>query len=168
MSDTNPSMFRITGPKVLLALVAFFGIVAAVDGVMIYQAVSTFGGLDEADPYRKGLKYNDRIATFTAQEKRGWKDSIALDAGGEKLIVTIIDRDGGAIAGLTVNAKIERPATNVFDRKLVLADQGDGRYLVSVPGLQAGTWTVAVEARADKSLDADIVYQSKARVWKKS
>jgi nitrogen fixation protein FixH len=50
--------FKITGRKVLVAMVSFFAVVTAVDGIMIYQAISTFGGLETKDAYRKGLSYN--------------------------------------------------------------------------------------------------------------
>lgn len=160
--------FRITGRKVLVTMVCFFGIVSAVDGIMIYQAVSTFGGLETKDAYRKGRAYNQRIADGAAQLQLGWSETIAFDPASGALVVTLLDRDGKALDGVTISATLGRPATNAFDRSLQLEFKGAGRYEALVPGLAKGTWTVDVAARASRNPEAAVVYQSKARVWKQS
>ena len=48
----------LTGWKVLAMLLAFFGVVGAVNAVMVYSALSTFSGEVEAHPYEHGLAYN--------------------------------------------------------------------------------------------------------------
>lgn len=168
MKDTAPKPFQITGRMVLFALVGFFAVITAVDGVMMYLAISTFGGIDKADGYRRGIKYNQRIEAEVAQAKLGWTDVIALSETGDKLVVTITNRDGTPVEGLSVVAKLERPATNIYDRTLTLDDAGGGRYETSISDLLKGTWTVDVAARANRNPDAAVIYQSKARVWKQS
>lgn len=168
MDRTSRKQFKITGRMVLLAMVGFFAIITAVDGVMMYLAISTFGGIDESDAYRKGLKYNTRIEAENAQKKLGWTDVIALSESGDKLIVTIKNRDGAPVEGLSVEAKIERPTTNIYDKTLALTEIGGGRYETVVPGLLKGGWNVDVSARESANPGAVIVYQSRARVWKQS
>jgi nitrogen fixation protein FixH len=168
MSEPESPPFRITGRKVLIAMVSFFAIVTAVDGIMIYQAVSTFGGLETTDAYRKGLGYNQRIATLAAQEEMGWTESVTLDQPAGALVVIFKDRNGQPIDSLLVSAKVGRPATNAFDRMVELQPKGQGRYEVAVPDLGNGTWTVDLAARTSGNPDAAIVYQSKARIWKQS
>lgn len=160
--------FQITGRKVLIAMLAFFGVVTAVDAVMIYQAVHTFGGIETSDAYRKGLAYNKRIASSAEQEALGWSQEVTLDAARGVLVVSLKDRNGAGVEGLVVSANVGRPATNAFDQTLTLEDQGGGRHEARVPSLGAGTWSVAITARRSAEADAAAVYQSKVRVWKAS
>lgn len=160
--------FRITGRKVLLSMVAFFVTIAAVDSVMIYQAVSTFGGLETTDAYRKGVAYNRRIADGAAQERLGWTEAVAFEPANNALVVTLKDRDGQPLDGMSLTAKIGRPATNAYDRALEFAFKGAGRYEAAVPGLGDGTWALDIAARISRNPEAAVVYQSKARVWKPS
>ncbi len=160
--------FQITGRKVLFAMLTFFGVITAVDGIMIYQAVSTFGGLETNDAYRKGLAYNQRIARDAAQDQLGWTEVVRLDSATGLLTVEFKDRNGQPVEGLSVSAQIGRPATNVFDRDVALRDSGAGRHEVSVVDLAGGTWSVEVVARAGAGQDAAVVYQSRKRLWKQS
>jgi nitrogen fixation protein FixH len=65
------------GAHVLLVFLGFFATIFLVNGIMVYAALSTFGGLEIADAYRKGLAYNARIAEGQAQAQRGWRDSVS-------------------------------------------------------------------------------------------
>lgn len=160
--------FQITGRKVLIAMLAFFGVVTAVDAVMIYQAVHTFGGVETSDAYRKGLAYNKRIASSAEQDALGWIEDVTIDAPRGVLVVSLSDRNRKGIEGLVVSATIGRPATNAFDQTLTLEDRGDGRHEAPVPSLAAGSWSVDVSARRSAVPDSAAVYQSKVRVWKAS
>ena len=160
--------FEITGVKVLIAMVAFFGVVTAVDAVMIYQAVNTFGGIETPDAYRKGLAYNKRIASSAAQDALGWSQEVAIDAQRGVLVVSLTDANHAGVEGLVVTATVGRPATNAFDQTLTMLDQGGGRHEARVSSLSAGTWAVAITARRSAAPDAAAVYQSKVRVWNAS
>jgi len=46
---------RADGPKVLLTLIGFFGVIFAVNGLMAYDAVSTFRGEVVDNPYEAAL-----------------------------------------------------------------------------------------------------------------
>ena len=65
---------EITGRHVLYAILAFFLTVTAVDAFMIYKAVSTFGGIETQDAYRKGLQYNQRLEAEKVRRASGWED----------------------------------------------------------------------------------------------
>lgn len=124
--------------------------------------------LKPKNSYRKGLNYNQRIAEDAARAQLGWSDGVTIDPTAGSLIVTLKDRDGKAVEGMTVSASIGRPATNAYDRSVVFDDKGAGRYEAAVPGLADGTWTVELAARASRNAEAAVLYQSKARIWKKS
>ena len=56
--------------------VGFFGLVFAVNAVMIGIALSTWTGLETRDHYRKGVAYNEVIDKQAAQQARGWQASL--------------------------------------------------------------------------------------------
>lgn len=158
---------EITGRHVLVTMVAFFLVVVAVDAFMIFKAVSTFGGIENKTAYKTGLAYNQRIAEEKQQDALGWVETLNYDKAAGALELVLKDRDGRGVGDLAVSALIGRPATNAYDREVALNGSGDGRYLVPLPDLADGTWSVSIVAR-DKSPDGAIVYRSKARLWKQS
>jgi nitrogen fixation protein FixH len=156
----------LNGLHVLLALMGFFAVVFTVNGFMIYKAQSTFGGLDTADAYRKGLAYNERVAAAKAQAKLGWRDTITYVPETQRLRVALKDPGGEAVSGLTVTAHVQRPATNRFDRKLTLAQTGPGIYEADAAELGFGWWTVDLEARRTTAEQEDAaLFESRRRLW---
>ena len=167
MSSSHPSGARpLNGRHVLFALIGFFAVVFAVNGVMIYKAESTFGGLDTADAYRKGLTYNERVAAAEAQAKLGWRDTLTYVPETRRLRVALTDAAGGAVSGLAVRAQVQRPATTRYDRELVLEQTGPGTYEVDAADLDAGWWTVDLEARRGAADQGDAaLFESRRRLW---
>lgn len=165
-SSPAPSPRPLTGRHVLTSLIAFFAVVFVADGILIYKAVTTFGGLETADAYRKGLAYNDRIAAQEAQAERGWQDKVAFDADTKRLRVALNDATGIPVSGRFVTAHLQRPATNRFDRELPLTQTGPGAYEASAPALDAGWWTVRLQVYATDPADGgDVLYESRRRLW---
>src|SRR5262249_34112510 len=70
------------GRHVLVAFLAFFGTVFAVNGTLIYEAVSTHTGLVANEPYRKGLAYNARIGADERQARLGWTETLEVGRDG--------------------------------------------------------------------------------------
>ncbi len=167
MMPIAPAHHCITGRHVLFAMIAFFAAVTSVNAVMIYQAVSTFGGL-EPDAYRTGLAYNQRIADEAAQAQLGWTSQIAFDDATGVLSVVLKDHDGVSINDLNVSAHVGRPATSVFDQSVELTSIGDGRYEFALPHLAQGTWTLDISARRHSNPQEPVVFQSRSRIWKQS
>jgi nitrogen fixation protein FixH len=153
------------GRHVLLTLIGFFAVVFAVNGLMIYKAESTFGGLDTDDAYRKGLAYNERVAAAEAQAKLGWRDSLTFVPETRRLRVAVTDHAGAGITDLAVTAHVERPATNLFDRDMVLEQTGPGIYEADAAGLDAGWWTVDLAARREADQKDAALYEARRRLW---
>jgi nitrogen fixation protein FixH len=134
MSYTNmvslASPRRLTGFGVLAALVAFFGVVAAVDGAMMFLAVSTFRGEDTSRAYEKGLAYNLDIAGARAQDARGWKVEAAILRVTETQSRIAVDlRDAqGPLVGAKVAAAVRSPIDAKQDVIVTLAETAPGRY----------------------------------------
>lgn len=165
MTDTGgTSKPRMRGGHVLAILVGFFATVAAVDGFMIYRAVSTFGGIETPDAYRKGVAYNDSIAKDAEQSRLGWTDEIKVVGVPQRLQVALRDKGESAIAGKHVVATLGRPATDRYDVTLTLAETAPGLYEAALPAAGEGTWIVDLSAYDGGSL-GEPVYQARRRAW---
>lgn len=155
---------EITGRHVLLLMVGFFAVIIATDSWLVYKAVSTFGGIETQDAYRKGLAYNDRIAEERAQAALGWTKDARIEKN--ELRVSIRDKDQKGVGNLQITAVVGRPATNTSDLTLKLTEIGAGEYMATVGALEAGNWVATMEAREALSGSDRVVYQSKVRLWK--
>ena len=142
-------------------LLGFFAAVFVMNGALIYAAVTTNSGLVANEPYRKGLHYNERIAADERQAQLGWTDKLDVTQhGGIALVLT--DGSGQPASGLTVEAVLGRPATNREDVRVALREVGPGRYEAQTAPLAAGSWLIALEARADAE---DPIYRKRRRLW---
>lgn len=155
----------IKGSHVLMGFLGFFGIIFAVNGSMIYNAVSTNSGLVANEPYRKGLHYNERIAASERQALLNWTEGATLDRGG-RVSITLENEAGTPVQGLVVNAVVGRPSTNRADIPLKLQEIAPGRYEASAGALEAGAWLLAFEARVAEKAE-EPVYRARRRMWLK-
>ena len=166
MSPTAPTR---TGPRgirgahVLGVMLAFFAVIIIADATMIYKALTTFGGVDNTNAYRDGVAYNRRIVRDAEQSLTGWQDDMQI-VDAQTLRVSLRDRDGGAVAGKTLTARIGRPATNRFDQPLTLAEVTPGRYEAPVSDAREGSWIIDLSVYSEK-VAAEPVYQVRRRVW---
>lgn len=156
---------EIRGGHVLLAMLAFFGTIIAVDSILIYKAVSTFGGVENVNAYRDGLAYNQRIAADEKQGALGWKDRVEARGTPLRVSVSLEDRDGGALARRHVVANVGRPATNRFDRTLKLAEVSPGVYEAAFADAEPGTWVVDLRVSATLEDGGAPDYQVRRRLW---
>jgi nitrogen fixation protein FixH len=152
------------GRHVLMMFVGFFATIFAVDGFMIYQAVSTFGGIETPDAYRKGVDYNESIAKDKEQARLGWVDDVKIVGAPHRLQVALRDKENGAVAGKKVVATVGRPATDRYDVRLDLAETTPGIYEVALPDAAGGTWLIDLGAYDNASSDQP-VYQARRRAW---
>jgi nitrogen fixation protein FixH len=153
---------RLRGGHVLAAMGVFLAVVFAVNAAMIYAALSTYSGVVAAEPYRKGLHYNDRILAAEHQRLRNWREALTIAADGH-ITLAITGADGESIGNLSVDIAIGRPATNRDDVKLrLLADAG--RYRGRIAPLPPGSWIAAMEARSGNA-DGEPIFRARQRLW---
>jgi nitrogen fixation protein FixH len=145
----------LSGAKVLAILLTFFGVIFAVNGVMMFDAISTFSGQTNDHPYEVGLKYNTQIAAAAAQNGRRWNVETTLSDG---VRVTFRDADGQLLAGLTVSGVYAAPAAVKRDRAFAMTEVSPGVY--SGPAAPAGMWDLRLVAQRDDA----IVFQSESRL----
>jgi nitrogen fixation protein FixH len=146
----------LTGRTVLVALLAFFGVVIGVNSVMIALAIGTMPGLESDKPYQAGVAYNTEIEAAHAQAARRWNVSshVSRDTQGRaRVSVNARDAGGAPIGGLAVAVRLLRPADQRGDRTVVLSERQAGVYQGDVADVAAGAWDVEIEAaRASERL----------------
>ena len=161
--DARASPTPLTGRHVLLAMIAFFGLIFAVNGYFLYAALSTHTGLVAVEPYRKGLAYNQRIAAAERQTQLGWTESLSVEASG-RVALGLATPMGEAAHGLQITGVIGRPSTERHDRLLRFVEK-DRQYIADAGPLPTGGWIVTIVARADT--ESEPVFRVRRRLWLK-
>lgn len=152
----NPASFQIRGWHVLAAMLAFFGVVIAVNVIFAIYAVRSFPGEDVPRSYVQGLRYNETLAERRAQAALGWQASASLARGGEGAVLEVLlrTREGSPLDGAQITGELEWPTTSQFDRGLVFRQAGPGRYVADLGALRDGRWRLRARAeRSDGALD---------------
>jgi nitrogen fixation protein FixH len=152
----------LTGRAVLQWLVAFFGIVFAVNGVLVRAAISTFGGVESTSSYKAGLQFGHEVAVAERQDSLHWQVSgkLTRDGAGQAVLdVTARDAQGALLAGLTADARLAHPADERLDHAIPVRPLTAGVFHGSAQA-QPGQWDLIVDLyRGDKR-----VFRSRSRV----
>ena len=82
------------GKHVLFILLGFFSIVFAVNGVFLYDAISTLPGEERGATYEAGLRYNATLAAERAQDSLRWSHKAEVLPDGSKLVITMKTDEG--------------------------------------------------------------------------
>ncbi|MEM8986882.1 MAG: FixH family protein [Pseudomonadota bacterium] len=142
--------FEIKGRHVLIAFVAFFGVIISVNTVFITMAVRTFSGEEVPKSYLQGLNYNETLAERARQAALGWTAVAGFEAapdGGQRLVIAIEDRGGAPVRGLTVSGVVKRPVFEREDVAFAAAPEGSG-YAARLAALAPGIWEIDGAATA--------------------
>ena len=157
------TMKQLTGRHVLFYLFGFFGVMLFANGVFLYFALTTFNGLENPNAYQDGVNYNVRIEAERRQAALGWAHEVSLTQDG-RLDVSVRDRSGNAVTGLSVSGTLVRPVSDRFAREIQLDEVNTGLYRAQVSNIQSGNWIVALSANDTGS---DVTYRLKERLWLK-
>jgi nitrogen fixation protein FixH len=132
--------------------VAFFGVVFAVNGVMVYFAATTFTGVDERALYKRGTSYNAILAAARDQAALGWTVDLQhapIAASVGRLRLAVADSLGQPVSGADVTARIRRPTDASLDFAATMDADGAGGYVAEVAWPAAGLWDVKVTVHAE-------------------
>lgn len=138
----------ITGRRVLVWLLLFFGTIVAVNGAFVYFALDTWPGLSTRRAYEEGLAYNKTLDAASAQHALGWKSVVdfeGAESGGRSLTVRMTDRDGAPVVGLAMTIELRRPVREDQDRMLVLVESEAGVYRARFEAMP-GRWQAVIKA----------------------
>ena len=150
MSRARPPK-PLTGGKVFLMLVAFFGVVIGVNMVMMRFAIQTLPGTEVDSAYSASLAYEKEIATARDQSARNWKVDAHVERSGQSgatLQVEARDNHGRPVSGLKFQGRFERPTDRRADLPVDLAEVGIGVYRGSAPAIAPGQWDLVLEGVA--------------------
>jgi nitrogen fixation protein FixH len=129
----------ITGRTVLIGMIAFFGVIMAVNAVFVYFALDSWPGLSSDQAYEDGLAYNATLEAAKTQKKLGWTS--VVDVSGEGVLgVRIRDKMGIAIGGLNITAQMLRPTHERDDHAPDLVETSVGLYTVNLSDVAQGQW----------------------------
>lgn len=133
---------KLTGWHVLGILCVFFGVMLAVNGVFLYNALTTFPGEDVKKSYMQGLNYNDTLAMREAQAQLGWSAAIGVE--GANIVVHLADREGADVSQQLVTGQLRRETHDDGDQALAFRYVGNGDYVAEVGEVQQGRWLVTM------------------------
>lgn len=153
---------KLTGTTVLVCFVGFFGIVAIVNAIMMYAAITTFAGTETSSSYKAGLAYKQEEAAAVAQTALNWQVDgriVRNPAGEAVLTVSVKDAKLAPVHGIDVTARLTHPLNARLDHDIALSRMSDSGFRGATEAT-AGQWTLIVEvARAGER-----VYRTKSRV----
>jgi nitrogen fixation protein FixH len=132
-----------TGRKFLAILVGAFVVVMAVNGLLVWYALTSWTGLVSDSAYQEGLGFDRILAESKAEAALGWKAAIAYDGSG-RLTVRMVDSQARPLAGLRLAAQFLRPTSEGHDRDLPLTEVSPGSYAAVLRLPLPGQWDVRV------------------------
>jgi nitrogen fixation protein FixH len=150
MTTLAAAQRSVTGRTVLFWLLIAFGVITAVNVVLIVLALRTFTGETVPKSYATGLDFNRKLEAVAAQRERGWRVEGSVGAESKGLIEIRLkyhDTAGLPLSALDVTALISRPTAEGNDFEQSLTHQGEGVYTASASVLLPGQWHVRVRAR---------------------
>lgn len=125
--------------------VAFFATIAVIDGTFVYMAVTTQTGTVTDNAYEQGLEYNEILAAAKAQPDI--KEKAVFENG--VLRWSLADKDGKAIEGAAVTARIKRPVQSGHDFDITLKQEEGGTYSAPLALPLKGRWLAQLSGKWD-------------------
>lgn len=136
---------QFTGWHAAMILVAFFGVVIAVNLVMARDAIKTFGGLVVENSYVASQDFNGWLAEADAEKALGWKATMERSAP-DQFQTQLVDSAGKPIAAARVRLFAEHPLGRKPPVDVVLTEHAPGLYSGPLP---AGRWYVRLIVQAE-------------------
>jgi nitrogen fixation protein FixH len=147
---------QFTGWHMLASLIAFFGVILAVNLTLAYFANSTWSGLVVENGYVASQSFGADLAKAKAQDALGW--TVGMSHSGDRVRLTFADTGQQKISGLKIRAKLRRTVSDQFDTDLAFSDTGAGVY--SAPAnLAPGLWEMEVDAAGDGVADYHKIFR---------
>ncbi len=153
---------EVTGRIVFICFVAFFGVVAGVNAIMVRAAVSTFGGIETENAYKAGLAFANEIAAADAQKERRWqvRATVLPDAQGfQRIEMFARDAADRPLNGLTAIVALHHPTNRRSDQAILMTETEPGHF-IGTTALVAGQWDLVI----DLERDGERMFRSKSRV----
>jgi nitrogen fixation protein FixH len=134
-----------TGGHLLALMIAFFGVIIAVNLTLATFARSSWTGTVVANSYVASQHFNERAAEGRAQAALGWSGSLEIGSGG--ISYRLVDKSGSPIPLRAVKVSLRRPAYAAEDQTIELASAGEGTFTWENV-IRDGIWIAEVHADA--------------------
>lgn len=145
MSAKSKTTSGFTGWHMLGIMIAFFGVIIAVNMTMAYKAVSSWSGLVVKNTYVASQEFNDKAQTGKEQAALQWQQTANYTQG--IFTYQLSDRDGNAVEITGGTVEFKRPVGDVHDTKVTL-NVGDQGMLSGPVELDEGAWIMEVNSDA--------------------
>ena len=132
-----------TGWHMAAITISFFAVIIAVNLTLAVFASTSWTGLVVANSYVASQSFNRDAEIARQQQALGWKMNLAVDRSLAK--ITILDRAGLPMAGLSLRAVLQRPTDEAGDQILNLRDAGAGVYMADAT-IGSGVWVADITA----------------------
>ncbi len=132
-----------TGRHMLMIMVAFFGVIIAVNLTMAILANTSWTGLVVKNSYVESQHFNTKLAESRAQAALKWQGTLSSGSNGLQFVLR--KPDGQFVNADMVSVTFRRPATEALDQKYVLASMGEGKFVWG-DKLRKGAWTAEIKA----------------------
>jgi nitrogen fixation protein FixH len=146
MSTISRAEFK--GRHMLAIMLAFFGVIIAVNATMAILASTSWTGFVVANAYVASQEFNAKARQARAQAALGWTSRLELGNG--RIRFSLRDADGATVPIASGTATFRRPAYAAEDQTIALAPLPDGALGGSL-SLGDGIWIV--EVLIDAGLD---------------
>lgn len=167
MTDTPLRKSKeLKGWHVLMIMLAFFGVMFAVNGVFLYYAITSHPGEQVEKSYAQGLNYNDTLEARARQAELGWTSALGIVTGERDtaaLVAQMADSGGQPLSGLALRATLHRHMSSDANVHLDLTPTALGEYSVDLTGLPAGDYDVIVTARQANS--EEVLFEAHKRLY---
>lgn len=150
----------ITGRTVLICFVTFFGIIFAMNFVMVRVAISTFSGVETESSYKAGLSFKNDVAAAHAQDALHWSVEAKLLRGDtSKIVLTARDAQQTPVSGLVTEINLAHPTDKRRDVAVEFVETSSGQF-ESLTALPEGRWDLVIGLKRDDRT----VFRSKSRI----
>lgn len=147
MKSENQPVRPFTGRHMLAVMLAFFGVIIAVNVTMAVFANTSWTGFVVRNSYVAGLEFNRKAEEGRRQAELGWSSALAVADG--RMRYALADREGEPVLLHGGEATFRRPVSDRDDTTVTLAPAGGALEAEVV--LTDGAWIV--EIVADAGLD---------------
>ncbi|KPK03007.1 MAG: hypothetical protein AMK71_00170 [Nitrospira bacterium SG8_35_4] len=129
--------------KTIITFVIIAGLAAVAGSIIV--GVKTFDGTVTANPYEKGLLWDD---VQNRVNELGWSIEVRNDhfsLGKNDLIISVLDKAGRPLAGSAVSVTTGRAATSEYDRHVDTVPLNEGTFGAPVAFQLYGYWDITIE-----------------------
>ena len=130
---------------ILIYFVMFFAVIAILDSIFVYLAVSTHTGVVTDQAYERGLAFDELVEKAESQpaivQNVEYKDGV--------LRWVLSDEENMPIENAEVNAKIVRPVHGGHDFDIRLQYIGEGMYESALDLPLKGAWRAKLSSKWD-------------------